>query len=74
MTCDDCGGELVREIWELAMVVGPRLVSIHQPGRYCVDCGAAQFSASDLDAADRQLAALRQPPRVHLAPPAAKAA
>jgi len=71
--CDGCDGELVHEIWELQVALGPRLVSIDQPGWYCPGCGAARFTASDLDAAERQLAA-RQPVRTHAVPPPAKAA
>jgi hypothetical protein len=72
--CDDCGGELVHEIWELDVALGPRVVSIDQPGWCCLSCGATRFSASDLDVADRHLAALQRLARLQIAPPAAKAA
>ena len=70
MICDECGNGLVREIWELEVAIGPQLVSIDQPGWYCLDCGAAHFSAADLDVVDRQLAAARR----HVPAQVAKAA
>lgn len=59
VNCDACDGDLEHEVLELEIRAGTRLVTVAQPGWYCWSCGAARFSAGDLDAADRQLSAGR---------------
>lgn len=74
MICDDCGGELVHELFELEIPFGPRLVTIIQPGWSCDQCGGTWFTASDLDVADRRLDAVWRQSLPRVPEPAAKAA
>lgn len=59
VNCDACDGDPEYEVLALEIRIGTRLVTVAQPGWYCWSCGAARFSAEDLDSADRQLSAGR---------------
>ena len=55
MKCETCGGELTRDVAELALAAGRRRTVLAQAGWYCWQCGGARFSATDLELAERQM-------------------